>query len=103
MLTDKQKVDLETSIYDYLISVQYDDAAAALKDYLPASDLPPPPPLTQSSPSTTTLLEKKWVSVVRLQKKVMELEAQLKVRAVSEVRFKRISAKLTPLLQSLIL
>jgi len=76
MLTDTQRRALDQSIYDYL-AIYHPSVAVTLASAtpdtvtIPAADAPPPPP-------GPTLLEKKWSSVLRLQKKVLDLEAQMK-------------------------
>ena len=75
MLTDIQKKALDQSIYDYL-AIHHPSVASVLASStdtvtIPAADAPPPPP-------GPTLLEKKWSSVLRLQKRVLDLESQMK-------------------------
>ena len=63
VLTDKQKKDLNLAIIEYLENNNYKESSLALQlesnlDY-------------ESSPSSMKdVLEKKWVSIIRLQKKV---------------------------------
>ena len=79
VLTSKQQSDLDAAIHEYLLQKGYTEAATALGTCigLPLG-IPLSPPEAQAGPVRTGLLEKKWVSVVRLQKKVMELESTLK-------------------------
>jgi platelet-activating factor acetylhydrolase IB subunit alpha len=103
VLTDRQRNDLHAGIYEYLLaqaaaaddgecSEAFTRAAAALHDADPeactssrvqvngttsTTSTGTPNNKSSSSSSTTTatpLLEKKWVAIPRLQKKVMELE-----------------------------
>nr|OQO18822.1 Nuclear distribution protein PAC1 [Rachicladosporium sp. CCFEE 5018] len=73
LLTGRQAEELHKSLIAYLASAGHPNAALALRQEL---DLP-----ESSFDSTTTkkyegLLEKKWTSVVRLQKKIMDLETR---------------------------
>jgi platelet-activating factor acetylhydrolase IB subunit alpha len=100
VLTDRQRNDLHAGIYEYLLaqaaaaddgecSEAFTRAAVALHDADPeactssrvqvngTTGTGTGTPNKSSSSSTTTatpLLEKKWVAIPRLQKKVMELE-----------------------------
>ena len=83
MLTDRQRQSLHSSIIEYLTNIPTLDSSIiaslneGLEKSLKTDDIsittPPPPPNTQKP----TLLEKKWTSVVRLQRKVLELETAL--------------------------
>ena len=70
MLSQKQRDELNYAIADYLKTCGYDEVlegfrrAAALEE-------------KAEGERDKNLLEKKWTSVVRLQKKVMELESKL--------------------------
>ncbi|DAZ97362.1 TPA: hypothetical protein N0F65_003385 [Lagenidium giganteum] len=71
VLTDKQRQDLHQSMLDYLIGMgeRFSDTAAAFEREAG---------VTKSDDGKHAgLLEKKWTSVIRLQRKVMELEAKL--------------------------
>lgn len=70
VLTEKQKKELHHAILEYFISEgsSFSKTVAALKEEVDVSDI---------CDTSKGLLEKKWTSVVRLQKKVMELEAKL--------------------------
>ncbi|KAJ1442076.1 Lissencephaly-1 [Ochromonadaceae sp. CCMP2298] len=70
LLTDRQRVDLNNSILDYLLSQPdvFQASAAAFQQEAG---------VTMEGGSSKGLLEKKWTSVVRLQRKVMELEAKV--------------------------
>ena len=62
-LTNKQKDDLNKAILEYLIAYPQTLASFQLETSL-----------TNADASTGDLLSKKWISIIRLQKKVMELE-----------------------------
>ena len=70
VLTERQKRDLQEAILEYFIAEgdSFKETVAALRKEGCMEAL---------SDSGKGLLEKKWTSVVRLQKKVMELEAQI--------------------------
>jgi platelet-activating factor acetylhydrolase IB subunit alpha len=70
LLTERQRSELNAAILEYLQSQPdtFAKAAAAFKEEANVAE---------SSESGKGLLEKKWTSVVRLQRKVMELEAKL--------------------------
>ena len=75
VLTDRQRTDLHSGIYEYLLSRPGDAfarAAAALAEADPSScvvkENSKPAPA-----SAAPLLERKWTAVPRLQKKVLEL------------------------------
>ncbi|OBZ72187.1 Nuclear distribution protein PAC1-1 [Grifola frondosa] len=68
ILTDRQKEELHKSIMEYLHAQNLPQALAALQSEL-GMDYKPDPKSRYCG-----ILEKKWVSVIRLQKKIMELE-----------------------------
>ncbi|KAI9906342.1 hypothetical protein PsorP6_004792 [Peronosclerospora sorghi] len=71
VLTDKQRQDLHQAMLDYLVGMgeRFADSAAAFER---EADV------TKSSDGKHAgLLEKKWTSVIRLQRKVMELETKV--------------------------
>lgn len=70
VLSNKQKEELNRAIIDYLMSNGYADT---LETFCREICLSP----DQVDKKFAGLLEKKWVSVLRLQKKVMDLEAKL--------------------------
>ena len=74
VLTDRQRADLHSGIYEYLLSrpgEHFAAAAAALAEADPAAcQAKAGKPTTSAAP----ILEKKWTAVPRLQKKVLELE-----------------------------
>lgn len=69
-LTDRQIKELNQSILEYLLSNQ-DKYAQTIESFREEAGL------QSATNSGKGLLEKKWVSVVRLQKRVMELETRL--------------------------
>lgn len=70
VLTEKQRQELHAAIFDYFRS-------EGLKDSLAAFQTEAKVDASQIEKKHEGLLEKKWTSVVRLQKKVMDLEAQV--------------------------
>ena len=78
VLTPRQKEELHKAIADYLQSSGY---SATLEAFRNDASLP-----EEIDKKYSGLLEKKWISVIRLQKKVMELEAKL-AEAEKEVHF----------------
>jgi platelet-activating factor acetylhydrolase IB subunit alpha len=87
VLTDRQRTDLHSGIYEYLLAQAasgegatadaFSRAAAALHEADPdACSVPVNGSTTAPTgrAAATPLLEKKWVTIPRLQKKVMELE-----------------------------
>mmetsp|Transcript_71570 Transcript_71570/g.83258 ORF Transcript_71570/g.83258 Transcript_71570/m.83258 type:complete len:439 (+) Transcript_71570:50-1366(+) len=71
VLTDKQKDELHKAIAEYLSKNSMPETLAIfLKEAKTTYD-------PQEKSAMTDMLEKKWVSVIRLQKKCMELEAQI--------------------------
>ncbi|KAI0075257.1 miller-Dieker lissencephaly protein [Panus rudis PR-1116 ss-1] len=68
LLSDRQKEELHKSILEYLHANNFNDAFNSLKSEA-AVDYTPDPKSKYSG-----LLEKKWTSVIRLQKKIMDLE-----------------------------
>lgn len=69
VLSQRQREELNKAIADYLCSNGYMDALDAFKK---DSDMP-----GEIEKKYSGLLEKKWTSVIRLQKKVMDLEMKL--------------------------
>lgn len=68
VLTDKQKHELHTAIFDYLSSEAHGDAFAnTLKAFEQESGISSD---VLAASSGKGMLEKKWTSVIRLQKKV---------------------------------
>ena len=72
VLTDRQRADLHSGIYEYLLSrgdnEAFQAAAAAFAEADPAVSS------KTYKAGSTPLLEKKWTAIPRLQKKVLELE-----------------------------
>ncbi|KAJ3115492.1 protein with putative role during mitosis, partial [Physocladia obscura] len=71
-LSDKQKQELNLAILDYLTSSGLSAAASALLTEAEITDFN-----ADGLQRYSGLLEKKWTSVVRLQKKVIDLESKL--------------------------
>lgn len=69
-LTERQKNDLEEAILDYF-SARSSQYAATIEAFKKDSGV------TESKEAGKGVLEKKWTSIVRLQKKVLELEAKV--------------------------
>jgi len=72
-LTTKQKEELHTAILEYLIKNDFSETANIFRQEAGAAE-----PDEGTSSIKKDLLEKKWTSVVRLKKQVMELEKQTK-------------------------
>jgi platelet-activating factor acetylhydrolase IB subunit alpha len=70
VLTERQKKDLNLAILEYLMleGDAFSKTISALREEGQISETPDP---------SKCLLEKKWTSVVRLQRRVMELEAKI--------------------------
>ncbi|KAG0660858.1 protein with putative role during mitosis [Rhodotorula mucilaginosa] len=71
ILTERQKDELHKSILDYLQTNGYTETLSAFKGEAHLPDFQPDPKAKWSG-----LLEKKWTSVIRLQKKIMDLESR---------------------------
>ncbi|XP_036330043.1 lissencephaly-1 homolog isoform X2 [Rhagoletis pomonella] len=69
VLSQRQREELNQAIADYLGSNGYTESLDAFRKEADVS--------TESEKKFSGLLEKKWTSVIRLQKKVMDLEAKL--------------------------
>ncbi|KAI9814568.1 MAG: protein with putative role during mitosis [Pycnora praestabilis] len=72
ILTSRQAEELHKAIIAYLSSTNHSDSAAALRQELGIGDSFD----DATSKKYEGLLEKKWTSVVRLQKKIMDLESR---------------------------
>ncbi|KXN86934.1 Nuclear distribution protein PAC1 [Leucoagaricus sp. SymC.cos] len=70
LLSDRQREDLHKSMLDYLYANNYTNAFNALKADAGTEYTPDP------KAKYTGLLEKKWTSVIRLQKKILDLETR---------------------------
>ncbi|KAI9209317.1 putative platelet-activating factor acetylhydrolase ib alpha subunit, partial [Polychytrium aggregatum] len=68
----RQQAELRLSILDYLVSNGLDSAAEALKVEAGLDDY-----VSDGKQKYSGLLEKKWTSVIRLQKKIMDLETKM--------------------------
>eukprot|EP01135_Chromosphaera_perkinsii_P001348 Nk52_evm75s164 gene=Nk52_evmTU75s164 len=73
-LSDRQKDDLHRAVYEYLAKSGCPQEVCA--GFAGHYRVDTAKAASSSSSAGSTLLEKKWTSVVRLQKKVMELEAR---------------------------
>lgn len=71
MLSQRQKEELNRAIADYLSTNNYKET---FDTFLKETNLPPD---LGADKKNSGVLEKKWTTVVRLQKKIAELEAQL--------------------------
>lgn len=89
VLTEKQKKELHQAILEYFIAEgpAFSKTVTALKEEVD---------LTDFTDSSKGLLEKKWTSVVRLQKKVMELEAKLSAAPPSSLMPSILASNHTP-------
>ncbi|KAI9189638.1 Lissencephaly-1 [Blastocladiella emersonii ATCC 22665] len=72
ILTSKQGDELRRAIFDYLVANGHAETAASFQREAGLDGLNLEP-----QPKYNGLLEKKWTSVVRLQRKIMELESKL--------------------------
>ena len=73
VLTNKQKEELNKAILEYLINSKYSETAAKFQQESNTTlDIQEKP-----NASMADILEKKWIAIYRLQKKVMELEAKI--------------------------
>jgi platelet-activating factor acetylhydrolase IB subunit alpha len=72
VLTDRQRSELHSGIYEYLISQEGENFTLAAEALAEADST-----LKKKEKSNAPLLEKKWTAVPRLQKKVLELERSL--------------------------
>ncbi len=73
-LTPKQKQELHTAIASYLSSNGFKSAHDEFVKQLGEGELSPAAP----AGGEANILERKWTTVVRLQKRVIELEAHVK-------------------------
>lgn len=69
VLTERQRKDLHSGIYEYLLSQEGEAWKAAATAFQLASATP-----QDQKAVPTPLLEKKWTAIPRLQKKLLELE-----------------------------
>ncbi|KAK9719769.1 Lissencephaly-1 [Basidiobolus ranarum] len=72
LLTSRQREELQRAILDFLHVNGYTESYEVLKRETSNEEFNPDPKQKYSG-----LLEKKWTSVIRLQKKIMDLEKQL--------------------------
>ena len=87
-LNDRQRDELHNALLEYLLG--RDEFAEAATVFQRAAGIAAPP--AAAAPGRG-LLEKKWTSVVRLQKKVMDLEAQLAQAERDPARFSTVRRK----------
>lgn len=73
LLTDRQRTELNQAILEYLSS-QGDKYASTITHFKQESGLAD---ASQENTASKGILEKKWTSVIRLQKRIMELEAKV--------------------------
>ncbi|KAI8391603.1 dynein regulator [Radiomyces spectabilis] len=71
ILSERQRDELHKAILDYLNASGFSESFSALKNETHNDDFVPDPKMKYAG-----LLEKKWTSVIRLQKKIMELETK---------------------------
>lgn len=69
MLTDRQREELHKAIADYLKQTGLNKSLSAFKEETETTG--------EEEAKYTNILEKKWITVLRLQKKVLDLQAQL--------------------------
>jgi len=67
-LSEKQKIELNKAILEYLKNNNFNKTFETFKEEVQISD---------NEISTGDMLEKKWMAVIRLQKKVLELESTI--------------------------
>lgn len=79
-LTSKQKEELNAAIHEYLVKNRYSQAAQIFAEEagIAEDDSSRNGKATQSLSVIKDVLEKKWTSVAKLKKQVMELERQNK-------------------------
>jgi len=70
-LTDRQRADLHAAVLEYLLSQPGSRFAGSAQAFRKEADL------GAEQDTVKGILEKKWTSVVRLQKRVMELESRV--------------------------
>ncbi|KAF9897747.1 protein with putative role during mitosis [Lobosporangium transversale] len=70
LLTDRQREELHKAILDYLSASGFTQSFQMLRTETHNQDFTP-------TPKSAGLLEKKWTSTIRMQKKIMELEKQV--------------------------
>ncbi|ORZ38087.1 Lissencephaly-1 [Catenaria anguillulae PL171] len=75
ILTSKQGDELRRAVLEYLVANGLTATATTFHQeaQLPADALPP----SASTPAGASTLEKKWTSIVRLQRKIMDLESRV--------------------------
>ncbi len=74
VLTQKQRDELHRSIYEYLKKNKFESAAEAF-----AAEIGPQALANDYGATKDDLLEKKWTSVVKLKRQVLELQQQVRL------------------------
>ncbi|KAG5359501.1 Nuclear distribution protein [Yarrowia sp. C11] len=77
LLTEKQRRDLETSIFGYVSRLTNDEPLLTQLAEVLSQQPPSEEQDSEVYKTSALLLEKKWLSVIRLQRKVMDLESRL--------------------------
>ncbi|KAF9924822.1 protein with putative role during mitosis [Linnemannia zychae] len=72
VLSERQRDELHKAILDYLSTSGFTESFQTLRNETKNQDFTPGPKQNSSG-----LLEKKWTSVIRLQKKIMDLESKM--------------------------
>ena len=78
VLSQRQREELNKAIADYLLSNGYNEALDAFKK---ETDMP-----GEVDKKYAGLLEKKWTSVIRLQKKVKKKEGRKSVEKINNMK-----------------
>ena len=78
VLSQRQREELNKAIADYLLSNGYNEALDAFKK---ETDMP-----GEVDKKYAGLLEKKWTSVIRLQKKVKKKEGRKSVEKINNIK-----------------
>eukprot|EP00036_Acanthoecidae_sp_10tr_P010816 CAMPEP_0182925148 /NCGR_PEP_ID=MMETSP0105_2-20130417/8252_1 /TAXON_ID=81532 ORGANISM="Acanthoeca-like sp., Strain 10tr" /NCGR_SAMPLE_ID=MMETSP0105_2 /ASSEMBLY_ACC=CAM_ASM_000205 /LENGTH=409 /DNA_ID=CAMNT_0025062981 /DNA_START=42 /DNA_END=1271 /DNA_ORIENTATION=+ len=86
-LSEAQVADLNRAVHEYLLSMGLKTTAASLSVEAEMGDLP------EDAVERPGMLEKKWTAVVRLQKKVMELESKCEHMAAEIAGPKKLGGK----------
>src|SRR3990167_11036203 len=69
-LTDKEKEDINRAIYEYLVNQGFEKTSDTFKEECPSQ-------VTRSAPSEQpNILARKWVTIVSLNKKILQLEQE---------------------------
>eukprot|EP00037_Helgoeca_nana_P008377 m.74480 g.74480 ORF g.74480 m.74480 type:complete len:411 (-) comp18898_c0_seq1:112-1344(-) len=87
-LTESQTGELNLAVHEYLLSRGFLSAAGSLAVEATLENAP-----TEAPEQSSGMLEKKWTAVVRLQKKVMELESKLEAVSAELAGPKKLGGK----------